>query len=224
MTSCSTLVISPYSLRRRRCPLRSFRRIGCSAAVISGAMTSAYSARCADIRSRNTIVTSTCARFWTLRVATSARIAFACSVSVRMRAITWPVLVRENHWSGRRCMCRKTVSRKSRVMRSWSEAPSWPPNQMNRFFTSTSTMIMMITPRSDAIGSPATIIVPTRRLSMSVSHPLPTGIACCEPKSVLRNGISSENATASSPAATTFDAIFPASRLQCGRRNASSRR
>ena len=67
-------------------------------------MTSEMSASFGDIVTRITTVTSTCATFWMVRVATSARIAFACSVSVRMRAMIWPALVRENQASCRRCM------------------------------------------------------------------------------------------------------------------------
>jgi hypothetical protein len=43
---------------------------------------------------RITIVTAICAAFWIVRVATSARIAFVCSVSVRIRAMICPVFVR----------------------------------------------------------------------------------------------------------------------------------
>ena len=58
---------------------------------------------------RITTVTTIVAAFCTVRVATSARIALVCSVSVRMRAMICPVFVRPNQVSGNRCMCENTA-------------------------------------------------------------------------------------------------------------------
>jgi hypothetical protein len=169
-------VISPYSLRNLRWPWRSRRSNGCSNSEISGTITSAMSASFSDIVTRMTTETTTCARFWIVRVATSASIAFACSVSVRMRAMICPALVRENQESWRRCIWRNTVSRKSRVIRSCSDAPSWPPSHRNRFLTTTITTMITLMARNDAILSLGTMMPLRIERSRSFSHVCPSPI------------------------------------------------
>jgi hypothetical protein len=103
--SCTIEVSSPCWSPRRRWPLRSLRSSGWSAAMSSGATTSASPVSRQLIASRAAIVVRITAPLCSERVTSSVITCLVCAVSVSTRARICPVLWRAKKASGSRCRC-----------------------------------------------------------------------------------------------------------------------
>ena len=165
-----------------------------------------------------TIVRTICARFCSVRVTSSVMSAFVCSVSVSTREMIWPAFVRENQPSGRRCMWRNTVSRRSRVivlLERRAELAGQPDEH-----------VLQRDDGDDRDDDRAQRADPVGGIEERADQPVwsrdDPAVAVAERRlrlnSAFRNGMSSVNENASSAAATTLHAMLPAIRHQCGRR------